>query len=349
MLVAPEIVTSELGVDLSLLPSWPPLTLNPKPVVDLVSMTPKLETQFIRACSTGKSEVVRELLQGGISPEVRDTYGLTGLIWAGRKGQVGVAEVLLAGGADLESKDRRGRTALHHAVALKHTDFVAYIAKQGAFLNPVDVHGCTPLDLATMAGDKMVALLEQLGAQRRTSQKPLEKTKGLNRFGSGGAIGGPDLPIEVERVHIQLNTLLHNWTGAYSPAVDGFSFYLYVDGSLVRYTEQMNLQAPQKPRRSGSWLMVKIGVPQTWWHENETGYKTHLTASIDAGLTSMIALLQRNKYEVNAAQLLTDWAAVRNEFLKTSAPPFPAEKQRESMMAMVNEARRAIEPRQGQC
>jgi hypothetical protein len=311
-------------------------------------MAPKLETQFIRACSTGKSEVVRELLQGGISPETRDTYGLTGLIWAGRKGQVGVAEVLLAGGADLESKDRRGRTALHHAVALKHSDFVGYIAKQGAFLNPVDMHGCTPLDLATIAGDKMGALLEQLGAQRRKSEKPSGKTKGLNRFGSGGAVGGPDLPIEVERVHIQLNTLLHNWTGAYSPAVEGFSFPLYVDGSLVRYTEQMNLQAPQKPRRSGSWLMVKIGVPETWWRESETGYKTHLTASIEAGLNSMIALLQRNKYEVNAAQLLTDWSAVRNEFLETSAPPFPAEKQRESMMAMVNEGRRAIEARKGQ-
>jgi hypothetical protein len=308
-------------------------------------MAPKLETQFIRACSTGKSEVVRELLQGGISPETRDTYGLTGLIWAGRKGQVGVAEVLLAGGADLESKDRTGRTALHHAVAFKHPDFVGFIANHGAFLNPVDMHGCTPLDLATMAGDKMVELLEQLGAQRRMSEKPSEKTKGLNRFSSGGAVGGPDLPIEVQRVHIQLNTLLHNWTGAYSPAVEGFSFPLYVDGSLVRYTEQMNLQGPQKPRRSGSWLMVEIGVPQKWWLENETGYKTHLTSSMGSGLNSIIALLKRNKYEVNAAQLLTDWAAIKKEFLETSAPPFPAEKQRESMMAMVNEARRVIEAR----
>jgi len=311
-------------------------------------MPPKPEFQFIRACSTGKAEVVRELLHGGLSPDTRDTYGLTGLIWAGRKGQIPVAEVLLAGGADLESKDRRGRTALHHAVALKHSDFVAYIARQGAFLNPVDLHGCTPLDLATMAGDKMVALLEQLGAQRRKSEKPSERAKGLNRFGSGGAVGGPDLPIEVERVHIQLNTILRKWIGAYSPAVEGFSFPLYVDGSLVRYTEQMNLQAPQKPRRSGSWLMVKIGVPETWWRESETGYKTHLTASIEAGLNSMIALLQRNKDEVNAAQLLADWAAVKNEFLETNAPPFPAEKQRKSMMAMVNEARRSIEARKGQ-
>jgi hypothetical protein len=308
-----------------------------------VSMAPKPETQFIRACSTGKPEVVRELLQGGLSPETRDTYGLTGLIWAGRKGRVGVTEVLLAGGADLEAKDRRGRTALHHAVALKHTDFVGFIANRGAFLSPVDIHGCTPLDLATMAGDKMVALLEQLGAQRRKSEKPPENRKGLNRFGSGGASGGPDLPIEVERVRIQLNTLLHHWTGEYSQAVEGFSFPLYIDGSLVRYTEQMNLLGPQKPRRSGTWLMVKIGVPESWWRRDETTYKTHLTDSIEEGLNSMIALLQRNKHDINAAQMLTDWAAIKRKFLDTTAPPFPAEKQRESMMAMVNEARRAVE------
>jgi hypothetical protein len=308
-------------------------------------MAPKPETQFIRACSTGKSEVVRELLQRGLSPEPRDAYGLTGLIWAGRKGQVGVAEILVAYGADLEAKDRTGRTSLHHAVALKHPDFVRFIASQGAFLNPVDMHGCTPLDLAMMAGDKMVTLLEELGAHRRISEKPSEKSKGLNRFGSGGASGGPDLPVGVERVRVQLNTLLHNWTGDYSPAVEGFSFPLYVDGSLVRYTEQMNLQGPQKPRRSGRWLMVKVGVPERWWRDNETKYKTHLADSIEAGLKAMIALLQRNKHQVKGAQLLADWATIKKEFLETAAPPFPAEKQREYEMATFNEARLAVEAR----
>jgi Ankyrin repeats (many copies) len=312
----------------------------------LNQMAPKPETQFIRACSTGKSELVRELLLGGLSPDTRDTYGLTGLIWAGRKGQVAVAEVLLAGGADLEAKDRRGRTALHHAVAFKRLDFVELIANRGVFLSPVDMHGCTPLDLASWPVDsKMVSLLKQLGAERKKSQEPPEKRRGLNRFASGGASGGPDLPIEVERVRVQLNTLLHHWTGEYSTAVEGFSFPLFVDGSLVRYTEQMNLLGPQKPRRSGTWLMVKIGVPESWWRDNETAYKTHLTDSIEEGFNSMIALLQRNKHEVNAERLLADWAAVKREFLKTTAPPFPAEKQRESMMAMVNEARRAVEAR----
>ena len=74
------------------------------------------------------------------------------------------------------------------------TNFVGFIANHGAFLNPVDMHGCTPLDLATMAGDTMVALVEQLGAQRRKSEKRPEKRKGLDGFASGGAIGGPESP-----------------------------------------------------------------------------------------------------------------------------------------------------------
>lgn len=114
---------------------------------------------------------------------------------------------------------------------------------------------------------------------------------------------------------------------------------------MVRYTETMNILGPQKPKRSGSWLMVKIGVPETWWRESETKYKTHLTDSIETGLNWMIALLRRNKHEVNAERLLADWAMVKEEFLETVAPPFPAEKQRESMMAMVNETRRTVEAR----
>jgi hypothetical protein len=109
----------------------------------------------------------------------------------------------------------------------------------------------------------------------------------------------------------------------------------------------MNLLGPQKAQRSGNWLTVKIGVPEEWWSENETTYKTHLADSIEAGLNSMITLLQRNKHEVDAEQLLADWATVKREFLETPAPPFPAEKEHESMMAMVNDARRAIEARKG--
>jgi uncharacterized protein len=223
-------------------------------------MAAKPETQFIRACSTGKLDVVRQLLRAGLSPDVRDSDGLTGLIWAGRKGQVEVAKVLLAESADLEAKDRRGRTAIFHAIAYKRYEYVQFIASRGAALTHVDLHGWTALDLASMPRNpKMVELLAKLGAPRRSTQDPPPPTLGLNRFGSGGgATGGPNLPIEVERIHVQLHTLFHRWRGEYSPAVEGFGFPRYVDGSLIRYTEQLNILGPQKAQRGGNWLMVKL-------------------------------------------------------------------------------------------
>ncbi|MGA2650691.1 MAG: ankyrin repeat domain-containing protein [Terracidiphilus sp.] len=302
-------------------------------------MAAKPETQFIRACSTGKLDVVRQLLRAGLSPDVRDSDGLTGLIWAGRKGQVEVAKVLLAESADLEAKDRRGRTAIFHAIAYKRYEYVQFIASRGAALTHVDLHGWTALDLASMPRNpKMVELLAKLGAPRRSTQDPPPPTLGLNRFGSGGgATGGPNLPIEVERIHVQLHTLFHRWRGEYSPAVEGFGFPRYVDGSLIRYTEQLNILGPQKAQRGGNWLMVKIGVPEEWWSQPEPAYKKLLSDSIETGLHSMIALLRRNKHEVNGDLLLTDWSKVKKEFLEVPAPPFAAEKQRAAMRIQVDE------------
>ena len=313
-------------------------------------MAAKPATTFIRACSTGKPEVVRQLIQAGLSPNTTDNYGLTGLIWAGRKGQVEVAKALIEAGADLEAPDRRGRTALSHAVTLKRHAFVQFIASQGAFLNPVDAHGWTPLDLASMPREaKMVEILEQLGAERKATQKPSpQEEQSLNRFSSGGATGGPDLPTEVERIHIQLHGLLRRWTGDYAPAVHTLCFPLFVDASLIRYTDTMNLSGPQAAKRKKDWLEVRIGVPERWWREAEPAYKQRLAGAIEEGLHSMIALLQRNRHAVKGEQLLADWRKVRQEFLDTPAPPFPAEKQRAAMRSMMNDAIRALEARRMQ-
>ena len=62
----------------------------------------------------------------------------------------------------------------------------------------------------------------------------------------------------------------------------------------------------------------------------------------------MIALLKRNRHEVRAELLLADWEKVKQEFLDTPAPPFPAEKHRAAMLAMVSDAKRAVEARKKQ-
>ena len=75
-----------------------------------------------------------------------------------------VADLLLARGADVDAVDRRGRTALYHAVTYKRYEFVEHLARLGANVNPVDVHGWTPFDFAETSGDgKMVSVLAPLG------------------------------------------------------------------------------------------------------------------------------------------------------------------------------------------
>lgn len=300
-------------------------------------MTAKPKTLFIRACSTGKPDVVQNLLGEGLPPDTTDKYGLTGLIWSARKGQIEVAKVLLKGGADLEGKDRRGRTALSHAVASKQHEFVLFLIEQGAFLNPIDAHGWTPLDLASMPPNmKMVDTLKRHGALPKATAEPESKER-KNRFYSGGAVGGPDLPVEVQRIHVQLNRLIHDWKGDYTEAIEFFAFPLFVDASVVRYTEKMNIVGVQKAKRKRNCLEARIGVPEDWWRDQESAYKRRLITAMEEGLHSMINLLRRNKHAVKDELLLADWEKVKKNFLDTPAPPFPAEAQRAYMAALVSE------------
>ena len=291
-------------------------------------MAAKPETLFIRACSTGESDTARGLIQGGLSPNTRDTYGLTGLMWASRKGKIEVAKILVESAADLEAKDHVGRTALFHAVAFKRYELVEFLVAHGANHSLVDGHGWTPLDLASTPIDAVtVEILKRFGAQRKYSQEPIvQDKKGSNSFYTAGCLGGPNIPACVERIHIQLGIVLRQWNGNYTDAIQVFCFSPLVDGSAVRFTERENILGVQKAKRKRDWLEVQIGVPESWWREEETAYKRRLTDAIEDGLHSMVALLRRNHHKVNAELLMTDWKAVKKEFLDTPAPPFPGEK-----------------------
>jgi Ankyrin repeats (3 copies) len=140
---------------------------TPKPEGAALSRGKQGGQKFFNACSTGKVDVVRDYIAAGIDTESRDTYNLTGLIWTGRKGHVKVAEVLLDCGAKIDAEDSCHRTALFHAVVFKRYDFVEFLAGCGGDLNPVDMHGTTPLDTAMRKQDtRMVDLLKSLGAKR---------------------------------------------------------------------------------------------------------------------------------------------------------------------------------------
>ena len=114
---------------------------------------------------------MRDFLATGVDPESRDSNRLTGLIWAGRKGHVDIAEVLLLHGAKTETVDICNRTALFHAVTYQRYEFVKFLAARGANLSPVDTHGWSPLDFSLSSGHKkMVELLSSLGARRARNE-----------------------------------------------------------------------------------------------------------------------------------------------------------------------------------
>ncbi|HEY4355198.1 MAG TPA: ankyrin repeat domain-containing protein [Acidobacteriaceae bacterium] len=302
-------------------------------------MGAKPATLFLRACSTGKPEIIRSLLREGLSPDTRDSYGPTGLIWTGRKGQIEAANALLEGGCDLNLADRRGRTALFHGVCFKRYEFVQHLATRGADRNTVDVHGLTPLDYASSTGDaKMVGLLKKLGAQRKSTQDP-EHDERWNSFGTGGVAGGPDQSVKMSRIRVQLNGILHQWKGNYTRVVRMLYFPMYEDGAVVRCAQEMGIVGAQPAQRKGDWIEVKIGIPESWWGEGELSYKERLTNAIEEGLHSMIALLKRNKHPIEAELLLSDWETRKKLFLDSPAPPYPAEQQSARLAAMVAEAK----------
>jgi hypothetical protein len=89
-----------------------------------------------------------------------------------------------------------------------------------------------------------------------------------------------------------------------------------VDGSLHRYTEEWKILGAQPAKRKSDWVEVEIGVPQDWWEvDGVAGYRKRLTQAIDEGFRSMIALLQRNKHEIDGEALLNDWEGFKRELL----------------------------------
>ncbi len=95
----------------------------------------------------GDTPAVRQLLDAGIDPHVRD---------GNRRGLLHLLSLvdhelllprLLAAGLDVHARDVDGRTPLHHAVAIGPSALVRALLAAGARADVADVHGRSPADL----------------------------------------------------------------------------------------------------------------------------------------------------------------------------------------------------------
>lgn len=73
------------------------------------------------------AELVALLLATGVRPDLRDSYGLTLLHNAARRGRLGEAELLLNHGAPADAQNTDGETPVHVAAASGHQNAVVII------------------------------------------------------------------------------------------------------------------------------------------------------------------------------------------------------------------------------
>jgi hypothetical protein len=137
----------------------------------------------------------------------------------------------------------------------------------------------------------------------------------VNTFSLSAQIGG-HVPREVSHEEQRMRDAFNLWRGKYTSAIGKFAFLLRVDGSILRYTELFKIKGAQEAKLKKGWVEVEIGVPQSWWRNDDVeAYKNHLAQAVEEGLHSMIELLRRKRLEVAGEALLRDWATIKQDFL----------------------------------
>ncbi|TKS67349.1 BRCA1-associated RING domain protein 1 [Collichthys lucidus] len=108
----------------------------------------KGETLLHLAAIKGDVEAVKELLDQGVDPNLKDNAGWTPLHEACNLGHLAVVEVLVSSGALLNTPGYKNDSPLHDAVRNGHTAIVKVLLQHGASQHVLNLHGKRPADYA---------------------------------------------------------------------------------------------------------------------------------------------------------------------------------------------------------
>ncbi|CAA6807638.1 MAG: Unknown protein [uncultured Thiotrichaceae bacterium] len=123
--------------------------------------------------SSGETNLVKKLLATGLSIDC-SSRGLTPLNAAAIAGRLDMVKMLLGGGASTELRDQEQDTPLKNAAREGHLDIVKALIKHGADVNAYGKSFTTPYTSASYSGHKRVMeVLEAAGANVFHQQKML--------------------------------------------------------------------------------------------------------------------------------------------------------------------------------
>ncbi|KAG8000731.1 BRCA1-associated RING domain protein 1, partial [Nibea albiflora] len=108
----------------------------------------KGETLLHLAAIKGDVEAVKELLDQGVDPNLKDNAGWTPLHEACNLGHLAVVEVLVSSGALLNTPGYENDSPLHDAVRNGHPAIVKVLLQHGASQHVLNLHGKRPADYA---------------------------------------------------------------------------------------------------------------------------------------------------------------------------------------------------------
>ncbi len=128
--------------------------------------------KLVEAAWKGQTDIVQELLAGGVRVNATDKDGRTALITASAAGYIGIVRLLLAKGANVNARTKSGGTALMVAAGGGHTAVVQLLLGNGADTNAKVKEG-TALIFAALQGHVAVveALLEKGADVNGTNQE----------------------------------------------------------------------------------------------------------------------------------------------------------------------------------
>ena len=112
------------------------------------------------AAKNGYVSVVKQLIEKGVSPDLKDDTSYTPLHNASYYGHVEVAKLLFQNGADPNSLSGDKCTPIHLATATEkgHAEIVNLLIQNGANVNSLDSNNQTPLHIAAYIGHFSILL-----------------------------------------------------------------------------------------------------------------------------------------------------------------------------------------------